>query len=441
MPNESYVIFWFRRDLRIDDNHGLFKALDSGFKVLPIFIFDSNILKELSKDDKRVNFIHKTLKSIHDDLNKNKKGIKFYIGKPEKIFTKLSTDPNLKGVFTNEDYEPYAIKRDTKVSAILNKKNIPFQSFKDHVIFNPTEILKEDRSPYKIYTPYMSKWKSLLKDIHVENYNSIGLLKNLIDNSSSTLPSLKDLKFSWTDLSFPPQAIFTETIKSYHLFRNMPAAEGTSKLSLHIRFGTLSIRKLLKIGKILNETWLNELIWREFFQMIIFHYPETVHHCFRSEYDMIHWVNDETDFKAWCEGKTGYPMVDAGMRELNETGFMHNRVRMITASFLCKHLLIDWRWGERYFAEKLLDYELASNVGNWQWAAGCGCDAAPYFRIFNPITQQKKFDPEGKYIRKWIKELNSHEYPAPIIDHKTATERALKVYRDGLTDINRNFKF
>lgn len=425
-------IFWFRRDLRIDDNHALQEALQGDLPVLPIFIFDENILKLLpNKKDARVEFIYNSLEKINKNLGKKGKMIKFYHGNPLEIFKEIIKNYDLEKVFVNEDYEPQAIQRDLDISNFLKSKNIDFQLYKDQVIFHKDEVLKSDGLPYTIYTPYSKIWLDHFQNLKLPIFHSEKFIHNLLAFSYKNL-SLQDIGFEETNIVFPSSKIDESVIKFYDENRNLPAKEATSKLSLHLRFGTKSIRKIVSETKDLNFVFLKELIWREFFMQILYHFPKVVNHNFKSKYDGIIWRNNEEELKKWCEGKTGFPIVDAGMRELNETGFMHNRVRMITASFLVKDLLIDWRIGEAYFAEKLLDYELSSNNGNWQWAAGTGCDSAPYFRIFNPTSQQEKFDPEYKYIKKWVPEYGSEKYPDPMVDHKKARLRALDAYKKGM---------
>jgi deoxyribodipyrimidine photo-lyase len=427
---QNVVIFWFRRDLRLHDNAGLFHALSRDEAVLPLFIFDTHILNDLkNKKDKRVDFIHQSLQKIQEKLLAVGSSLYIVNDTPQKAFEKITHEFAVKAVYANHDYEPSAIERDEKIAKYLQSKNIAFHTFKDQVIFEKNEVLKADGTPYTVFTPYSKIWKQRLQENPITTFDSEKLEHNFIKISSSHFPSLNEIGFEKSELIYP-EAEWNETIiKKYHDTRNIPSIKGTSLLSVHLRFGTISIRKLVKRAVLTNEQWLNELIWREFFMMILFHFPHVVKNSFKSKYDKIEWRNNEQEFKAWCEGKTGYPIVDAGMRELNETGFMHNRVRMIVASFLTKHLLIDWRWGEAYFAEKLLDYELSANNGNWQWAAGSGCDAAPYFRIFNPEEQTKKFDPEEKYIRRWVKE----KY-APIVEHKFARERCLEVYKKAVKE-------
>ena len=442
------ALFWFRRDLRLTDNAGLYHALRSGMPVLPIFIFDTTILDQLEdKHDRRVDFIHQTLKQLKDELEKAGSTLLVLHGDPQKLFKKLKPA----AVYTNHDYEPYARERDSQVRKILENAGIGFHSYKDQVIFEKDEVVKDNGEPYTVFTPYSRKWKNVLKSFHYKSYPTEHYLKNLKrvgggprstvhslprrvggPQSILPLPSLHDLGFAASGATFPPRVIRQSVIAQYHRTRDFPAVAGTTRLSVHLRFGTVSIRKLVQVAIKKNETWLNELIWRDFYHMILWHFPHVAGSAFKPAYDHIAWRNNEGEFKAWCEGRTGYPIVDAGMRELNATGFMHNRVRMVTASFLTKHLLIDWRWGEAYFTEKLLDFDLAANNGGWQWAAGSGCDAAPYFRVFNPTLQTQKFDPDGRYIQTWVPEIGTPTYPAPIVDHAQARERALRVYKKAL---------
>lgn len=426
------TIFWFRRDLRLHDNAALFHALNSSEEVLPIFIFDTSILEQLPKDDARVSFIHESLEDIQTKLNQIGKSLAVFKGIPCEIFKNLISENEIETVYTNHDYEPYARKRDKEINVLLKAHNIAFKTAKDQVIFEKSEVVKDDNSPYVVYTPFSKKWKENFSSSLLKNYPSEELLENITKHNYPFL-KLTDINFEKTNIQLPKFNVSDKLIDNYQETRNFPAIDGTSHLGIHLRFGTVSIRKMVeKALESKNETFLNELIWREFFMQILWHFPHTINESFKPKYDTIKWLNDEENFKKWCEGKTGYPFVDAGMRELNATGHMHNRVRMIVASFLCKHLLIDWRWGETYFAQKLLDYEQASNVGNWQWAAGSGVDAAPYFRIFNPSEQIKKFDKDLKYIKKWIPELETSKYPDPIVDHKEARERCLRVYKEAL---------
>lgn len=421
-------LFWMRRDLRLHDNAGLYHALKENSSVLPVFIFDTTILDKLDDPaDARVEFIHQSLYLIKEELEAIGSSLLVLHGNPEDIFKTLEP----KSVYTNNDYEPYARQRDDAVKKILGLKNIEFKAFKDQVIFEKAEIVKDDGKPYTVYTPYSKKWKATLKPEHYRSFKNEDHFDHFKKIKTLPFSTLKDIGFKPSGLTFPERKIRQSIIEKYHLQRDLPAIESTSRLSVHLRFGTISIRKLVQVALQKNEKWLNELIWRDFYHMILWHFP-TVERAFKPAYDRIEWRNNPEEFKAWCEGKTGYPIVDAGMRELNATGFMHNRVRMIVASFLTKHLLIDWRWGEAYFAKKLLDFDLAANNGGWQWAAGSGCDAAPYFRVFNPYIQTEKFDPENKYIKKWIPEFGTKDYPKPIVEHAFARDRVLAVYKEAL---------
>ena len=422
-------IFWFRRDLRLDDNAGLYHALKGGKPVVPIFIFDRNILDELAdRTDRRVQYIHSALQQIQKQLISMGSTLDVRYGSPAEIWKQLIKDYTIANVYLNHDYEPYATKRDADIRNMLKENSISFHTYKDQVTFEKNEVLKDDGKPYTIFTPYSKKWKAKLNDFYSSSFPTKKYLSNFFKQKTKEIPSLEVMNFKSAAQSFPTKELQTEIIKHYKEQRDYPANAGTSRLSVHLRFGTISIRELVRKAVQLNETFLNELIWRDFYQMILWHFPYVVGNAFKPEYDNIKWRNNEKEFEAWCKGETGYPIVDAGMRELNDTGFMHNRVRMIVASFLTKHLLTDWRWGEAYFAEKLLDFELASNNGGWQWAAGSGCDAAPYFRIFNPYLQTKKFDPELKYIRQWVPEYEELTYPPPIVDHETARKRCLEAY-------------
>ena len=425
-------VFWFRRDLRLEDNVGLFHALKSGEDVLIIFIFDETILSQLPKNDARVTFIHQQLDKMQRELNKIGKSIALFHGEPLEVFRNILTENTIKTVYTNHDYEPYARKRDLEIYQFLKENNIEFKTSKDQVIFEKSEVVKDDGTPYVVYTPYSKKWKENFKKKAIVHYNSEDHLEKIALHSYPFL-SIENIGFENSIIKVKPYDISETLIQNYEATRNYPALNKTSYLGIYLRFGAVSIRKIIaKAIAEKNETFWNELIWREFFMQILWHFPYTVNKSFRDKYDAICWENNEVLFQKWCNGQTGYPFVDAGMRELNTTGHMHNRVRMIVASFLCKHLLIDWRWGEAYFATKLLDYEQASNVGNWQWAAGCGVDAAPYFRIFNPTEQIKKFDKDLAYINKWIPELNTQDYTIPIVNHKEARERCLIRYKEAI---------
>lgn len=430
---EEVVIFWYRRDLRLQDNAGLYHALRAGYPVVPVFIFDTNILDELTdKKDPRVEFIHRALSEIQEQLEKQGSTLDIRTGTPLAVYEQLLQTYRVKAVYTNHDYEPYARKRDQEIAAFLLKQQIPLYSYKDQVILEKDEVLKDDGKPYTVFTPYSRKWKAVCTPFHLRAYPTEKYINAFYRQPVKSLPSLEEIGFRPSGYSFPPRTWKEDVIRHYQAQRDIPALPGTSRLSVHLRFGTVSIRTLARKTAGLSETFLNELIWRDFYQMILWHFPQVVHQSFKPEYDRIQWRNNETEFRAWCEGRTGYPIVDAGMRELNATGFMHNRVRMIVASFLTKHLLIDWRKGEAYFAQKLLDYDLSANNGGWQWAAGSGCDAAPYFRVFNPYLQTKKFDPELKYIRQWVPEYSELHYPRPIVEHELARKRCLEVYAAAL---------
>lgn len=431
----SISIFWFRRDLRLEDNAGLYQALASEYPILPIFIFDTNILKRFEdKKDRRVDYIHQALSQINTELKSSNARLNTFYGNPMDIFKTLLEEFDIKAVFCNRDYEPQAIKRDTEVYLFFSEQNISFRAFKDQVIFDKNEVLKNDGLPYTVYTPYSKKWKERLTDEHYKSYKTD--FSNFLKQDFKDIHSLKEIGFEKTDMIFQAPKLDVSIIKKYDKYRDFPAMQRTTQLGIALRFGTISIRKCVVFALEHNQTWLNELIWREFFMQILYHFPKVENQSFKAKYDAIQWRNNEQEFVLWCEGKTGYPIVDAGMRQLNETGYMHNRVRMITASFLCKHLLIDWRWGEAYFAQKLNDYDLSANNGNWQWASGSGCDAAPYFRVFNPTIQTEKFDKNLEYIKKWVSEFGTDKYPKPIIEHCFARERVLQVYKDAVKEIN-----
>jgi deoxyribodipyrimidine photo-lyase len=427
-------IHWFRRDLRLDDNTALNEALNQGLPVLPIFIFDEQILNKLEdRTDKRVLFIHQTLIALKKTLENNGSSLLTLYGNPIDILKDLTTQYDIHCVFANHDYEAYGIQRDQEMRTYLETKGIEFSTYKDSVVYEKSEVVKDDGSPYTVFTPYSKKWKAKFITHPPQIRHSESLIDNFKKCHSFAFPSLAQMNFEEPDFIFPDQETNDQLISAYAKNRDIPAIRGTSRIGIHLRFGTISIRKMAINAGSISETFLNELIWRDFYHMILWNFPQVrAHESFKPVYDQIDWVNNEKDFERWCQGNTGYPIVDAGMRELNSTGFMHNRVRMIVASFLCKHLLIDWRWGEAYFAQKLLDFDLAANNGGWQWAAGSGCDSAPYFRIFNPSLQTKKFDPEHTYIRKWVPEYQELNYPKPMIDHEFARKRCLEVYKKGL---------
>lgn len=425
-------IFWFRRDLRLNDNHGLYQALQSGLPVLPVFIFDTAILNGLDPGDLRVNFIHRTISALHRQLKALGSGLSVIYDEPVKAFEQLIVRFQVAAVYTNHDYEPYAKERDEKVRRLLAGKGIDFRTFKDQVLFEGSEAVKSDGTPYSVFTPYSRKWLELKNQTGVPAYPSESFGDKFLRYEAPGIPDLQSMGFRESPMVYPLKEISPETLDQYASARDIPGLDNTSRLGLHLRFGTISVRDCIRAGELYSATWLNELIWREFFMQILFHYPHVVKSAFKKEYDRIQWRNNEEEFKRWCEGTTGYPLVDAGMRQLNETGFMHNRARMVTAGFLTKHLLIDWRWGEAYFAARLLDFELSSNNGNWQWAAGSGCDAAPYFRIFNPAAQALKFDNNGTYIRRWIPEFDTPSYPRPVVEHSFARTRCMTAYSSAI---------
>ncbi len=438
-------IFWHRRDLRFSDNAGLYHALKGAHPVLPLFIFDKDILDDLEdKKDARVNFIFDEVHKLHQAQTARGSSMIVRYGKPIEVWKQISKEFDIAAVYTNRDYEPYAKSRDKEVQQLLEKEQIHFHDYKDHVVFDRDEVLKDDGNPYTVFTPYSRKWKAKL-DTHMvkggkgestsyyfQSYPNEKYFDNWLPIAPLPMLSLKEMGFDPSDIEIPPTEVPRKIIKSYDETRNFPAIDGTSRLGIHFRFGTISIREKARKAQGLNETYLNELIWRDFYSTILDHFPHVVGNAFRAKYDAIPWRDEPEEFQKWCAGKTGYPIVDAGMRELNATGYMHNRVRMITASFLTKHLLIDWRWGETYFAQKLLDFDLASNNGGWQWASGSGTDAAPYFRIFNPESQQKKFDKDYKYIKQWVPEFGTDEYVEPMVEHKFARERCLATYKEAL---------
>ncbi len=423
------TFFWFRRDLRLDDNIALWNALQSDFPVIPLFIFDDEILEQLPKDDARVTFIYESLQKINLELTDFESSLIIRKGKTHQVWFDLLEEYDIEEVYFNKDYEPYALQRDSEISALLSSNKVKVSVFKDHVIYEESEITKADGLPYTIYTPYKNKWVEKFETLKQQPLDELKNNSSNFYKSNFSFLTLESIGFVRSSISVREHNL--KGVATYEQTRNFPSLDSTTYLSPHLRFGTVSIRKLAHWASHKNATFLNELVWREFFMQILFHFPNSVNHNFKSAYDGIQWRNNPEEFKLWCEGKTGYPMVDAGMRQLNETGYMHNRVRMVVASFLCKHLLISWQWGEAYFAEKLLDFELASNVGNWQWAAGTGCDSAPYFRVFNPEIQLKKFDAKGEYVRTWISEFDLG-YGKPMVEHAMARDRALTAYKTGL---------
>lgn len=426
--SKTISIFWFRRDLRLRDNHGFYQALKSGHPVLPVFIFDRDILGRLPKRDRRVLFIREQLERLNQEMVEHGSGLRVEYGRPEEIYQKIFQEHKIAHLFFNEDYEPYALTRDQKITQLAKSRGVEVHGVKDQVVFAKSECVKDNGEPYLVYTPFSRRWLAQVTPQNLKPFPSEKGLQHLYKFKVQAIPSLKDMGFESDAFAFPKTDVSANLLKAYAETRDFLAEAGTSRLGLHLRFGTVSVRDLAQKAQKTSLVFLKELIWREFFMQMLFHFPKTVDRPFDSRYEGLPWINDEKQFAAWCEGRTGYPVVDAGMRELNETGHMHNRARMIVASFLTKHLLIDWTWGERYFAEKLLDFELASNVGNWQWAAGCGCDAAPYFRVFNPELQAKKFDPEGTYVRRWVPEASSGSYVEPIVAHDMARKRAIATF-------------
>lgn len=434
MAQDKFVVFWFRRDLRLEDNVGLYHALNAGHKVLLLFLFDKAILRQFPKKlDRRVDYIHQTVERLNKTLKKDDTSIKVLCGHVKDCFTDLLSEYQITAVYCNEDYEQAGIQRDKEVKDFLQRKNIAFHSFKDHVIFNGKEIVKKDGAPYQIYTPYAKVWRNQLREVNLREFD-VPYDFSMCISLQAELPSLEDLGFLPTNKQYDRIDLSDLVLTTYTIDRDYPAKQLTSQIGIDLRFGTISIRQAVRYALEQNDTWLAQLIWRDFFMQILYHFPHVEKSSFRPQYDNIIWRNKEDEFEKWCLGQTGYPLVDAGMRELNATGYMHNRVRMVVASFLCKHLLIDWRWGEAYFAQYLNDYDLAANNGNWQWAAGSGCDAAPYFRVFNPIAQQEKFDAQLVYIKKWVPEYQTEVYCEPIVEHKEARERAIFVYKQGLND-------
>lgn len=428
-------VCWLRRDLRLEDQAALYQALKGAYPVLLLFIFDKNILDQLSnKQDARVTFIHQTLMELNSRLEKQGSGIIVKYNTPEKAWREILDNYPVKAVYTNHDYEPYAQERDDALAEYLYSENIGFHTFKDQVIFEKNEVTKADGKPYTVFTPYFRQWQQKLNEFYVRAYPVERYLNHLFQFKQPSVPTLKDMGFELSEQHFPGKS-FEDKLKEYEEKRDFPAIDATTHIGLHLRFGTVSIREAARTAIAQKaEKWLSELAWRDFYMMILWHFPHTVHKSFKPAYDNIKWRNNEAEFEAWCQGNTGYPLVDAGMRQLNQTGYMHNRVRMVVASFLTKHLLIDWRWGEAYFAEKLLDYELASNIGGWQWSCGSGNDAAPYFRVFNPELQTKKFDPELKYIHHWVPDYKQQKHVKPIVEHAFARERVLKVFKAALNE-------
>lgn len=432
-PRPTIAVHWFRRDLRLEDNHGLFRALTEHGPVLPLFIFDTAILDRLGdKADRRVDLIHRTLEDLKRKLEAAGSSLLVEHGDPEAVWTQLMQRYRITAVTAARDHEPYGRKRDAAVHALLQSHGIPFRTYKDISIFERDEVMKDDGRPYTVFTPYSRKWRALFTPDHAKAFPSEACLNALFRTPPLPFPSLRALGFQATDLIVPRPILTPQLLQAYQRTRDLPGLkDGTSHMSTHLRSGLVSVRELVRQALRYSPTYLNELIWREFFMQVLWHFPHVEHEPFKPAFARIAWRNDEAHFQAWCEGRTGYPLVDAGMRELNATGLMHNRVRMVTASFLTKHLLTDWRWGEAYFAQKLLDFELSSNNGNWQWASGSGCDAVPWFRIFNPVLQVQRFDPSLTYVNRWVEEYGGTNYAAPIVVHKEARHQALQAYKQG----------
>lgn len=434
---EQVALFWFRRDLRLDDNAGLYHALRCGLPVVPVFIFDTDILSRLDNStDRRVDVIHQAISHLHHQLGTLGSALQVFHGRPNEAFEHWLAKFNVGRVYTNHDYEPYARKRDEQIAARLSARNIVFSSFKDQCIFEKNEVLKDNGEPYTVFTPYRNKWKKTLTEFYFRPYPTKNYFDHFAKLQQDEIPTLPAIGFNASGLQLNVNAdVDDDLLLRYSDRRDFPAVAGTSRLSMHLRFGLVSIRSLVARALTLSDTWLNELVWRDFYMMILWHFPHSANSAFKQEYEKVPWRNNEKEFELWCKGQTGFPIVDAGMRELLSTGFMHNRVRMIVSSFLVKDLLVDWRWGEAFFAKHLNDYDMSANVGGWQWAAGTGCDAAPYFRVFNPTEQQKKFDPDMVYVSRWVPEYGTAAYPPPMVDHKMARERALKVYKQALSDV------
>ncbi|MBA3681843.1 MAG: deoxyribodipyrimidine photo-lyase [Bacteroidetes bacterium] len=433
---KEVTLFWFRRDLRLQDNAGMYYALRENKNILPVFIFDKTILDQLEdKHDRRVDFIHQAITHINEELISFGSTLNVFYSTPQEVFKQLIKAYSIKNVYTNHDYEPYAKERDEEIKQLLAKHNIEFKTYKDQCFFEKDEVTKDDGKPYTVFTPYANKWKKKLKPFYYKAYPTKKYFRNFAKLNAKEIPSLQKIGFKKTDVTLNKKInVSNELLQKYKQQRDFPAIAGTSRLSIYLRFGIISIRSLVEKSLTQSDTWLNELIWRDFYMMILHHFPHAAFNAFKKQYDTIAWKNNEEDFKKWCEGKTGFAIVDAGMRELNASGFMHNRVRMIVSSFLIKDLLIDWRWGEAYFAQKLNDFDLSANNGGWQWAAGSGCDAAPYFRVFNPTEQQKKFDPKFEYIKKWVPEFDTANYPEPMVDHAKARLTVIALYKKTLTE-------
>ncbi len=424
---DPLVIVCFRRDLRLSDNTALNAALESGLPVLPVYIFDETTLRTLPPDDGRLNFIYALLAGMDRDLKKQGSSLRVCRGRSEAVWEKLLREYPCNAVYMNRDYDPGAVDTEDALGQRLRKRNIAFHTFRDRVIVEGDEVVKRDGMPYTVFTPYKRAWLEKFRETDPETGNGG---TGRFYRCAFPFPGREELGIRASGVRVRDYTL--EHLDRYARDRDIPAADAGSYLGPHLRFGSVSIRRIVRSLNTKHEVFLSELIWREFFMQILLHYPRVLHANFREKYNGIAWRNNDNEFERWCKGETGYPLVDAGMRQLNRTGYMHNRVRMVAASFLCKDLLTDWRRGEEYFSRKLLDYEPASNNGNWQWAAGTGCDAAPFFRIFNPVTQQKRFDKALRYVRTWIPGYEEGRYLNPVVEHRAARERALSAYKAGM---------
>jgi|SRR6476661_159510 len=430
-------LFWHRRDLRIHDNAGLAAALDSGLPVLPLFIYDSDILTQLpDKADARLTFIYDQVERLATETETAGGTFLARYGRPAEVLAQLADELDIAAVHTNEDYEPYARQRDGEVGEMLAQRGIAFYLYKDQVVFAKDDIMTKSGTVPKVFGAYHKAYLERLTDELLLPYGSQDAfraenLHRLTKAQAGTRPTLEELGFERREQYSPTVELPAEdVVRNYHRTRDTPAlTNGTTRLSVQLRFGTVSVRQAMRQARALNPKLLAEIIWRDFFMMLLWHFPGTATEAYDPKMRAIPYRNNEDEFRAWCEGHTGYPLVDAGMRELNATGYLPNRVRMTVAGFLVKHLFIDWRWGERYFADKLLDYELAINVGNWQWMAGTGAVAAPWFRVYSPQNQLEQVDPELKYVKSWVPELGTAGYPAPIVEHKFARDRAVEAIR------------
>ncbi|TGE15405.1 cryptochrome/photolyase family protein [Hymenobacter elongatus] len=429
------VLFWHRRDLRLHDNAGLAVALQSGLPVVPLFIYDREILDQLpSRRDARVTFIYDEVERLGRQTEQAGGTFLAFYGRPLEVFAQLVQHYEVAGVYTNEDYEPYAAVRDAAIAELIKPAGTEFRVFKDQVIFAKNEILSKSGTPPRVFGAYSKTWLAALRDEHLVPYPST---EHFVESNLMPLaeaaprPTLEQMGFERYEQFVPAAELpAAALVSNYHNTRDKPGLVNSStRRSVHLRFGTLSVRELMQQAKELNPKLLNELIWRDFFMMILWHYPFTATESYDPRLRLVPYRNNEDEFRAWCEGRTGYPLVDAGMRELNQTGYMPNRARIAAAGFLVKHLLIDWRWGDRYFADKLLDYDMSQNVGNWQWMAGTGAVAAPWFRVYSPQSQQEQYDTTFDYVRQWIPEFGTRDYPTPIVEHKFARERAIATFR------------